>query len=881
MPSEKEYSANTGKVKFSMPSAEATNGFAFWHWEVASDQLTVSDQLYAILDQPNSKFNSINDLLNVFSPDSKHALQTAIHKARENSNSFIIKGELAGGSDNKKAVEVTGNSVSNAKGKITGVSGVCQGVPKPLVRGTDGIKKPGISNEEIASELLEHSPNALLIHTPSGIILYVNDTTVELLKAKSREELIGQSIQKFTKKENHKKTRERIAQVLKSRKAASKFEQEFICLDGSTRTGESIIIPIEWEGKTEILSVVRDITEQKKYLRALESSAENMKQLIKSTPLSLAMFDKDMNYIACSSKFLEDWWVKEEPMDIEKIVGLNHYEIFEDVKDEWKQLHQKCLKGATILKEDDFFIKADGKKEWVRWQNTPWRDIEGKIQGLIIFTEFITERKETEELIKESQSKLSTLLENLPGMVYGCNNDKDWTVNFVSNGSIELTGYKPDEFLKKHDPISFKKITHPEDVDYVWDEITRCLEKREIFEVHYRIFTKSGELKHLFERGQGVFDEKGNLLSLEGIILDVSRQKAIEDRLRKSEANLAEAQRLASLGSWEWYIESKELLWSDEYYRICGLDPDKTVPSLQTCINILHPADRSKAEDAFKWLLKHQEPLQFDVRILRKNREIRYVSYKAGLVYDEDGKAIKIVGSIQDITEKKEAEVALQESENRNKALLSALPDIIFILSVDGTYLDCQVPDRSQLLYSQEDFLGKNLKELFEPELASLFLSAFKTAHDTNTMQTVDYSVEIDGHDKYFEARIVRYKRGQVLAVVRDNTKTKKSEIEAKESEKRFYKAFHISPIPITISDIVTGELLEVNDKFLQLVNMKREEVVGHSAIKLGFWASSGNREAFIKKLKSEGQVYGFDGLLQTNDNEVKDVLLSAEADTS
>ncbi|UII32420.1 PAS domain-containing sensor histidine kinase [Fulvivirga ulvae] len=274
---------------------------------------------------------------------------------------------------------------------------------------------------------------------------------------------------------------------------------------------------------------------------------------------------------------------------------------------------------------------------------------------------------------------------------------------------------------------------------------------------------------------------------------------------------------------------------------------------------------------------KKKEPCQLDARIIRKDNEVRYVTYRAELTTDKDGKAVKMVGSIQDITDKKKAEVNLKESENRNRALLSALPDIIFILNIDGTYLHCQVSDRSTLLLPPHELVGRNVKELFAPELAAQFLAKFRAAHDDNTIQTLEYSISIDGEEMYFEARIVKYKARQVFAVIRDITKTKKSELEARESEKRFYKAFHISPIPITISHIENGELLEVNDRFLQLVNMPREEVIGSSAIDLGFWADDGDRNAFISELKREGRVNGFDGRLRTRDNGIRDVILSAE----
>ena len=420
-----------------MPAIKESGNLGLWIWYAGEDRLMLSTTCRDILEAPHSRLQNLQDLIDLLNADDRGNFRKSIEGTLNGNSGFSFEARIKTSSGTIKNLCFSGDCILDSDEKIAGISGICYEFTENNKR---PISQALYQNEEFTAKLLEHSPNALLIHTSEGTILYANPSTAELLKAPRWQDLLGQSIRKFIKKEDHPAMEKWIQTTLESGSAAPKLEQIFICTDGSHITAELVTIPFEWKDQRVILSVIRDITEQKKYLKSLKSSEENLKELIKSTPLSLAMLDKDMNYVACSAKYLEDWWVKDEEMDIEKIVGLNHYEIFEDVREDWKHLHKKCLEGATIFKEDDFFIKADGKREWIRWQNSPWRDFDGTIKGIIIFTEFITERKESEELIKESQAKLSTLLENLPGMVYGCNNDPDWTMNFVSNGAIELTG---------------------------------------------------------------------------------------------------------------------------------------------------------------------------------------------------------------------------------------------------------------------------------------------------------------------------------------------------------------------------------------------------------------------------------------------------------
>jgi diguanylate cyclase (GGDEF)-like protein/PAS domain S-box-containing protein len=134
------------------------------------------------------------------------------------------------------------------------------------------------------------------------------------------------------------------------------------------------------------------------------------------------------------------------------------------------------------------------------------------------------ERKRSQEAFNENQRMLATLLSNLPGYAYRCKNDKDWTVEFISEGVFELTGYKASEYLVDR-TITCGEKTHPDDRERVWSEVQAALEKRQPFELVYRIITKSNEEKWVWERGQGIFSPEGDLHHIEGFVTDITEQK--------------------------------------------------------------------------------------------------------------------------------------------------------------------------------------------------------------------------------------------------------------------------------------------------------------------------------------------------------------------
>lgn len=146
----------------------------------------------------------------------------------------------------------------------------------------------------------------------------------------------------------------------------------------------------------------------------------------------------------------------------------------------------------------------------------------------------VTERKQAEEAIREGERQLATLVGNLPGFVYRCQNDRDRTFEYVSEGVCDLTGYTTDEYLVQRS-TSYGANTHPDDRERVWPEVQAALEQHRPFEMTYRILTKLSEVKWVWERGEGIYTPDGSINYLEGFVTDVTERKRAEQLLRQSE----------------------------------------------------------------------------------------------------------------------------------------------------------------------------------------------------------------------------------------------------------------------------------------------------------------------------------------------------------
>ena len=185
---------------------------------------------------------------------------------------------------------------------------------------------------------------------------------------------------------------------------------------------------------------------------------------------------------------------------------------------------------------DDFqmekrYVRPDGSLVWVDMKIC--RLVLDNLEGFnyIVFVEDISKRKLYEENLRSSEQRLSVLLSNLPGMAYRCKFDKYWTMEFVSNGCKDLTGYEPRDLVDNR-VKSFSEIILPKYREHLWEKWENVVNDKGKLAEEYEIMTSYGEVKWVFEQGQATYDENGNFDALEGLIIDISERKRNELELK-------------------------------------------------------------------------------------------------------------------------------------------------------------------------------------------------------------------------------------------------------------------------------------------------------------------------------------------------------------
>ena len=219
-------------------------------------------------------------------------------------------------------------------------------------------------------------------------------------------------------------------------------------------------------------------------------------------------------------------------------------------------------------------------------------------------------------------------------------------------------------------PELYVELAHPDDRATGSAVVTELVAgRRDDYEIQHRIVRSDGMTRHVVSRGEVIErDDDGRPTRVGGMLQDITDSVGAAERLGRSEAHLTEAQRIASLGSWAWELDTGHIEWSAEFSRICGL-PETAAQSFEAFLEAVHPADRERVQVAVAAFVEKSAPLDVVCRVARPDGTIRIIHSHGEAVHDETGRATSYVGAVQDVTERVTREDRLRESEERNRRL--------------------------------------------------------------------------------------------------------------------------------------------------------------------------------------------------------------------
>ena len=382
-------------------------------------------------------------------------------------------------------------------------------------------------NEEKYRSLVENIMEGFIVVDTSWNFVYVNKTAAILL-GKSEQFLIGKNIFKelaipenstFYKTFHH-----------------SMESQEPITVEKFSNALNIWIMVHLYPSPAGLTLFFRDITIKKKVLDNLIEREEQLELFIKHSPASIAMFDKEMKYMIVSKRWISDYSLNEI-----ELKGLSHYEVFPEIPDYWKKIHQRCLKGDTLKNEEDRFVRTDGTIQWLQWEICPWHKATGEIGGIIIFTEDITNRKNVLNNLLQNQKRFKQAQE----VAHAGN----WEINFKegittwSDEAYRIFGMQPGKADLTFD--DWIALIHPDDKEDILNQTNKAQETLSDLEFYYRIIRSDGEIRYIYSSSKFEFNEEGIPIGIYGICHDITEKTKLEhelfDRQLKEQLNLITA----------------------------------------------------------------------------------------------------------------------------------------------------------------------------------------------------------------------------------------------------------------------------------------------------------------------------------------------------
>ena len=404
-----------------------------------------------------------------------------------------------------------------------------------------------------------------------------------------------------------------------------------------------------------------------------------------------------------------------------------------------------------------------------------------------------------EQTVKEESGRLDTIVKAADMGTWEWNISTGYMT--LNERWASMLGYRLEE-LAPH-VQTWHDLIHPDDKPLVMNAMAVHLRgETTSYSSEHRLRSRHGIWQWVFDSGRVlVRDATGAPLLAAGIHLDISARKKLEaaeiqaqQDLREKQRALDEAQSLVHLGSWEWNIAAGMVRWSDEQYRIFGLDAASTIPSYELFLASLHPDDRARVESTVESSLANADPFVLECRIFRPDGELRHLHCRGLVHLDGEGRAEGMAGTVQDVTDATLAAAALRTSEETTRSIFESAIEGMVVIDDQGV-IEAVNPALLRLLgYSRQDLVGQRVTRLLTAPFHERYDLGFTDLHETGERTMIGSGCEVqalrqdgaalDAYLSVSEMRIGALRK--YIGILHDVSGQKRMEEALRESEERF-----------------------------------------------------------------------------------------------
>ncbi|WP_020403807.1 PAS domain S-box protein [Gracilimonas tropica] len=780
---------------------------ATWYLDLNSLELTYSNHFHNLFGVRSKKdFKTLKEYAKLINyQDREKALQELQKVMDGGSEGFNIDFRVNWGDDKEHWLRCNSTKITDTEEDSLLLAGVLMDVTRQKE-----LERKYAREKELFESIFEHIPVMLDVTTEDLEVIRVNKAYEEITGWKERE-ILSENI--MDKVYPDPEVRE------EAKKAMEKADGTWFEFQNYTKEGEKRIQ--QWanirlsDGTT--IGIGLDVTDQKKLAREHERDRLELQKVYDNIPVFINLHNKE-GHIYRVNKYFEE--VMGYSNLVIKDISLEKEMFPEAGEAKRAQKHMRQADGSW----QDFRIRTkEGDTIYTSWSNI--RVTDEMVMGIGLDT---TELKQKERELEELNSRYKSA-EKLAKLGH-------WKRNLKTNGSVVSSGFydivelDPEQHKLTFDML--KEVIHEDDWDHFLSAVDEGIETGKL-DFNYRVVGKeTGKVKHIHELGRVEYDHEGEPATLNGTIQDITESIEYQKKLKEITERYRRAEEIAGFGHWYRNVQTDEVVWSDGFCEITGIEPEGDT-AYEAMLDRIHPEDRDDYDAAFKEALQTGS-LNVRYRLIKsESGEIGYFQELAQTEYDEKGNPVAISGTIQDMTEREEFQARLKERNDFIETTLENLPIGVAVNLIDSgktTLMNSKFAEiygwPKDTLADVDTFFEKIYPDEGYRQKMTEMIMADVASKDPERMHWRGVEVTTEtGEKKIINAKnIPVYDQNLMISTVVDVTAQAEAERRLAESEHNYRLLFQKSPQPMWIFNPDDYSFVEVNNAAVRHYGYSRKE---------------------------------------------------------
>lgn len=698
-----------------LTQAEAIAHVGSWELDLTTNTLHWSDEVFRICGyQPGAFEVTFEKGLEVIHPDDQASSVEEMQQAIQDKRDYAANKRFVRPDGSIRYIVSKAKIILNNEGNAVRLVGVFHDITELK----EVERELAISQQEYKT-LFEQHPDAVVSFDLTGKFTSVNDAALELAEA-SREQLLKSDFVQYIDVDKAGDIINYFLEVVNGK--TQRFETVIITSTNVRKSVNVILMPIYIQQEiTGVYGVLKDITIENLY----EEELEFQSHLLNTIQQSVIVTKLDGTIIFWNS-FAEKLYGWEK----ENVIGVNIMEVTptELSIERGEEIMAKLAKGESWSGE--FLVKHKINGPFTaQIHNSPLIDAHGKLTGIIGVSWDITEQKQYEQQKEFDRLDKEALINTTTDLIWSVSSD--YKLLAANKAFLESLKLSDDLYLKPGDDVLIPSVFSEENVTFWRQHYARAL-TGESFTIELHTAERGAVDEHWDEIIFNPITKNGDVIGVACRGRDITQNKNYQRELLTINNQLEMAQQIAKLGYWSHDLKNDVLFWSKEVYTIFGLEEQAFNGDFNSFFRRVHPEDQQGFLEGQQRILKGDAPLDHEHRIVLPNGDIKYVIQKGTVIFNVQDEPVLVEGTIQDITEAKNAALALKVNEEQLNLIYNSTAGIIFLLGVENEhkfrFISMNNAGLTTIGVAADDVFGKYVEEVIPEPSLSLVLEKYKEA---------------------------------------------------------------------------------------------------------------------------------------------------------